>query len=357
MSAGRKLVCVAPSSPPQCQVIDFKVPLPSHGEVLVKVEATSVNPIDVKRASGYGQRLLKLKGAGRFPLTVGNDVAGVVMSTGGGVSGWKAGDRVFGLVPTGPQGAHASHVLVKARHLRASPACYSPSELATLPYTFTTLWLALRGVGLSEQHARHKQVLVHGASGGLGQLALQVLTLWGARVTAVCSTAHVQTCHELGATTGLDRTRASLSSLPPVFDASFNFANWADDSLLISRLKRGALGHATTVHPLLGSLDDLGWLGGTWHALQAWRGMRGQLRAQAGSGARYVWTIFQPDMQALDALHGWLHGNVGLHLPLGLQTDLEHAPEAFEHVAQRRAGRAVLIPVNDRRMDGAEVPR
>ena len=148
MSAGRKLVCVAPSRPPQCQVIDFKVPSPSHGEVLVKVEATSVNPIDVKRASGYGQRLLKLKGAGRFPLTVGNDVAGVVMSTGGGVSGWKAGDRVFGLVPTGPQGAHASHVLVKARHLRASPACYSPSELATLPYTFTTLWLALRGGSL-----------------------------------------------------------------------------------------------------------------------------------------------------------------------------------------------------------------
>lgn len=342
MTLAQQLVCRAPQALPDLAIRTCSLSEPRKGQVLVRVQATSVNPIDVKRAQGYGQRILKLKGAARFPLVLGNDLAGVVASVGPGERTWNPGDRVYGLVPTGPQGAHASHVLANSELLRAAPAQRSAAQLAALPYTFTTLWRALQSVGLNPASAKHKVVLVHGASGGLGQLALQLLHRWGARVTAVCSTAHVQTCLDLGAQEVLDRQQQSLSSLAPRFDASLNFAAWADESSLISRLKLHAMGHATTVHPLLASFDEGGWVRGGLHVFQAWSGMRKQVAA-VGASTRYAWVVFRPCAQALDALAHELNAQ-GLHLPIGLSAPLAQGPIAFEHVAQQRSGRAILLP-------------
>jgi NADPH:quinone reductase-like Zn-dependent oxidoreductase len=342
MSSAQQWLCLAPGTPARFALTPCDVPAPGRGQVLVHVEATSVNPIDAKRSTGYGRRILKLKGAANFPLALGNDIAGVVQAVGADVGSWKTGDRVFGLVPTGPQGAHATHVLAQTKHLRAAPATRTSPELAALPYTFTTLWLALRGVGLNAHNAKGKEVLVHGASGGLGQLALQVLSQWGARVTAVCSTAHVQTCQDLGAAVVVDRTRRALSTLPTCYDASLNFGTWQDEAALVSRLKPGAMGHATTVHPLLDSIDVHGWIIGGWRVYRAWSAMRGQARAAAGQATRYAWTIFQPDAQALDALQQRLNAPMPLRLPIGLTVPLAQGEQAFSHVTQHGAGRAIL---------------
>lgn len=342
MSVAQQLVCLAPGKPAQFAVRPYDVLAPGRRQVLVRVEASSVNPIDAKRSTGYGQRVLALKGAGRFPAVLGNDLAGVVESVGAGETTFKPGDRVFGLVPTGPRGAHASHVLARAEHLRASPADATSPDLAALPYTFTTLWLALQSVGLHQHNAQGKDVLIYGASGGLGQLALQVLKRWGARVTAICSTAHVQACHDLGAAVVVDRTRRPLSTLLPCYDASFNFAAWPDEEALVSRLKPGAMGHATTVHPLLDSINTHGWVQGGWQSYRAWSGMRRLATTAGGRGTRYAWTIFRPDTKALDALQLLLMARIGLHLPIGLITPLSHGEQAFAHVAQQRPGRAIL---------------
>lgn len=342
MSTAQQLLCLATGKPAQFEIRPCEVPAPGRGQVMVRVEASAVNPIDAKRSEGYGQRVLKLKGAGRFPLVLGNDLAGTVQSVGSGETAFKPGDRVFGLLPTGPQGAHASFVLAQATHLRAAPANCTSLELAALPYTFTTLWLALQSVGLRQDNAMGKQVLVHGASGGLGQMALRVLTRWGARVTAVCSTAHVQLCRDLGAEVVVDRTRRALSTLPTCYDASLNFAVWSDEAALVSRLKPGAMGHATTVHPFLGSIDAHGWVKGGWQLYRAWSDMRGLARATGGREARYAWTIFQPSTQALDALQAMLIADIGFHLPIGLSVPLAQAEQAFAHVAHQRAGRAMI---------------
>jgi NADPH:quinone reductase-like Zn-dependent oxidoreductase len=342
MSTAQQLLCLAPGSPAQFAIRPHDVPSPGRGQVLVRVEATSINPIDAKRSTGYGRRVLALIGAARFPLALGNDLAGVVQSLGPGDTTCQPGERVFGLVPTGSQGAHASLVLAQAKHLRAAPANYTSQELAALPYTFTTLWLALQSVGLNQRNAKGKEVLVYGASGGLGQLALQVLSRWGARVTAVCSTAHVQTCQDLGAAVVVDRTHRALSTLPTCYDVSLNFAAWPDEASLVSRLKPGAMGHATTVHPLLDSIDTQGWLKGGWRVFRAWSAMRGLARTAGGRGTRYAWTIFQPSTQALDALQELLATHIGLHLPIGLSVPLAQGEQAFAHVAQQRAGRAIL---------------
>ncbi|RRS02349.1 zinc-binding alcohol dehydrogenase [Aquabacterium soli] len=344
MSVAEQLFCLAPGHPATFALQLRHVPQPGPGQVLVRVKGSSVNPIDAKRSTGYGRRVLALKGAARFPAVLGNDFAGVVQATGAGVTACKPGDRVFGLVPTGAHGAHASQVLADARYLRAAPANHTHQELAALPYTFTTLWLALRSVGLNQHNAKDKEVLVHGASGGLGQLSLQVLSRWGARVTAVCSTAHVQRCKDLGATVVVDRTRRALSTLPTCYDATLNFAIWQDERALVSRLKPGAMGHATTVHPLLDSMDVHGWFKGGWRVYRAWSAMRGAARAAGGRGTRYAWTIFQPSTEALHALEALLLANVGLHLPIGLIIPIAQGEQAFAHVAQQRPGRAILMP-------------
>lgn len=340
MSPAYKLVCQSPANLPAFSIEQMPVPVPRRGEVVVRVEATSVNPIDVKRASGYGQRLLGLKGAGKFPLVLGNDIVGVVESVGGGVTTWRPGDRVMGLVPTGKGGAHASHVAVAAGWLRPAVEGYDAATLAAFPYTFTTLWQSLRKVGIHENNAKGLEVLVHGASGGLGQLVIQVLVRWGALVTAICSTANINICRNIGATTLWDRKRQPLVELPQRYDAVLNFGAWQDEETLIARLKQGALGYATVVHPLLANFDTYGWLVGAWRTRQDLR--RSKALAVA-KGARYGWVVFNPEGDALEVLHRLLSQRA-LVLPVGIAVPLFGAQQAFEYVARQQSGRAILLP-------------
>ncbi|WP_457355417.1 alcohol dehydrogenase catalytic domain-containing protein [Roseateles sp. P5_D6] len=339
----RELVCLEPAAPPRLEVRGAALPRPRAGEVLVRVEASAVNLIDVRRSAGYGRRLLALKGAARFPLVLGNDLAGHVEAVGPGVDRFAPGQPVYGLLGTGRRGgAHATHVVVPQDGLLAAPAGMALADLAVLPYSFTTLWLALRATGLSATNARGARVLVHGASGGLGRLALQWLGRWGCDVTAICNKTDLRQMVGLGARVAVERGPLAIQSLPDDFDVALNFANWDDDALLASRLGPQALGQATTVHPLLGNFDRLGWFGGAW----ATRGDRQRVRAIVSARApqaRYAWTVFKPDREALEALDEGVRAG-RLALPVGLAVPLDQASQAFAHVSAGRPGRAVLLP-------------
>ncbi len=339
----RELICTAPTTPPQFEVRRAELPRPGRGEVLVRVLASSVNPIDAKRAAGYGQRLLALKGAGRFPLVLGNDLAGQVLAVGPGVSQFTAGQQVFGLLATGRAGgAHATHVLVPQQQLMLADKNSPPSALAALPYSFVTMWLALNGAGLSLSNARQARVLINGASGGLGRLALQLLTAWGSRLTTICGRGQRQLGLDMGAEHSIERGPGNIESLPKDFDAVLNFGSWDDEALLSSRLGPKALGQATTVHPLLGHVDRLGLLAGAWASRKDWRAARARVSARA-PGARYAWTVFKPDREALEALATSLRER-RIALPVGVALSLDQAELAFEHVSAGRPGRAVLLP-------------
>ena len=339
----RELVCREPSSPPGLLVRKTITPELRRGQVLVRVEATSINPIDAKRASGYGQRLLGLKGAGRFPLVLGNDLAGRVEAVGAGVSQFSTGQRVFGLIGTGKAGgAHASHVVVPEALLQAAAQGVEAPSLAVLPYSFTTMWLAVRGAQLSAANAVGKRVLVHGAAGALGRLALQLLSGWGCQVTAICDAGKVDDCRTLGAANAIERGPDAIASLPADFDVVLNFASWDDELALASRLGSKAMGHATTVHPLLGHFDRLGWLRGALASRRDSAAVRSAVR-QRSPGARYSWTIFKPDAEALAALAAGVREG-RFTLPVGLCVGFEQADLAFAHVAAGQPGRAVLQP-------------
>ena len=260
MKTSLALQCLAPRHADRMVVRPVPLTDPRPDEIQVAVEAAAVNPIDVRRADGYGRRLLSLMKASEFPLVLGNDFSGTVAAVGTKVTDLKAGDKVFGVKAASSQGTHASRVLVKANFAALVPPGRDLGALAALPYSFVAMWLAV--AGLTRDNASGKAVLGHGVAGGFGTLAVQLLALWSATVTAIAGPSAAAACREAGASEVVDATKEPFASLDAAFDATLNFATWDDDLAMVGCLGKGALGHATTVHPLLANCDNLGWVRG-----------------------------------------------------------------------------------------------
>jgi reticulon-4-interacting protein 1, mitochondrial len=325
---------------PALRLASRRVAAPGKRELQIQVLACSVNPIDAKRAHGYGRRLLSVRGAADFPRVMGNDFAGRVVAGGGGTS-TRTGQYVYGMLPVGPRGSHATVINVDERWVRVAPASADLEALAVLPYSFTTMFQALRTAGLSAASAAGKRVLVHGA-GALGLLAVQFLRRWSAHVTLIGGHDARDRGLSMGAQQVLNRHELPFSKLRPEFDATLNFAAWKDEAVLLSCLSEHALGHAATVHPLLENFDQFGWLGGARRTLKQRAEMLRHLRARSRS-ASYGWVIARPDAEALDAMHSMV-SRAQLCLPIGIRRGFEGAVDVFSHVSEGRSGRGLLLP-------------
>lgn len=185
-------------SPDVLQLTELPTPVPGHGEVLVRVRATSVQPYDwhLMRGEPRVSRLMPGPLGLRGPkITVlGADVAGQVEAIGPGVTGFRPGDDVFAMPQ---QGGFGEYVCVPEKDLAPMPAGLSYEEAAALPLAAGTALLAVRDVGRVRPGQR---VLVNGASGGVGTFAVQLAKALGARVAAtVGSAAKAERVRELGA--------------------------------------------------------------------------------------------------------------------------------------------------------------
>jgi NADPH:quinone reductase-like Zn-dependent oxidoreductase len=185
-----------------------EVERPSVGEhdVLVRVRAVSVNPLDWHVVTGVPY-VARLEAGWRRPKSprIGTDFAGVVEAVGAAVREFRAGDEVFGARP----GSFAEYQLVpEGRAIVAKPANVTFEEAAAVPVAAVTALQALREKGRVERGMR---VLVNGASGGVGTFAVQIAKADGADVTAVCSTRNVEQARALGADTVIDYTREDFT--------------------------------------------------------------------------------------------------------------------------------------------------
>lgn len=178
-------------------------PVAGPGQVLVKVGASGVNPLDTKIRAGRAAHARRV-----LPAVLGLDLAGVVEEVGDGVHGFTPGDEVFGM--TGGvgdvQGSLAEYAAVDARLLARRPASLTVREAAALPLVFITAWEGL--VDRARVRAGQK-VLVHGGAGGIGHVAVQIARARGAEVFATASSARQETVERLGAT-AIDYTATSV---------------------------------------------------------------------------------------------------------------------------------------------------
>ncbi|MFH8469028.1 NADP-dependent oxidoreductase [Streptomyces sp. NPDC017991] len=193
------------------RVNDVEHPAPGAGEVLVSVEASSVNGHDVIVRSGE----LKMVSGRRFPIGVGLDFAGTVAATGAGVEGYRVGDRVWGMVH--PRRRHsvagaAEYVVVSTERVAHAPADLSSVEAAALVVAGSTALIALRD---SVHLADGERVLVRGAAGGVGTAAVQLAHAMGGHVTALARERHADLLTDLGADEVLDYRSTASEQIGP----------------------------------------------------------------------------------------------------------------------------------------------
>ena len=170
------------------EVKDVERPVPREDEVLVRVLAASVNPLDWR---------MKAKRPGM-------DVAGEVEAVGNKVTRFKAGDAVFGIC----RGAFAEYVCGRETSLTLKPESMSFEQAAAVPIAGLTALQGLRDKGRLQPG---QKVLINGAAGGVGTFAVQVAKALGAEVTGVCSTKNVERVRELGADCVIDYTREDFA--------------------------------------------------------------------------------------------------------------------------------------------------
>jgi NADPH:quinone reductase-like Zn-dependent oxidoreductase len=212
-------------------------PAPAPGHVLVQIAAASLNPKDVLVRKGK----FRLLSGRHFPRACGYDFSGTVVSSAS--AGLSPGDEVFGMLNGWAGGTHAERVAVPVDDLAHRPRLPTLDDCAALPLVGLTALQALRDLG---RIAPGASVLVNGASGGVGTIAVQIARALGARVTAVCSARNADLVASLGASDVLDYTVTDLRSLRTSFDLVFDaFGNQSFAALRHLLSPRGA--YVTTV--------------------------------------------------------------------------------------------------------------
>jgi NADPH:quinone reductase len=183
----------APGGPEQLRITDRPVPEPGEGEVLIRVAAAGVNRPDIVQRQGHYP---PPPGASDLP---GMEVAGVIEALGPKVTGLSPGDEVTALLSGG---GYAEYAIAAAPLCLPIPAGLSMVEAAAIPETFFTVWTNLFERGGCKAG---DTVLIHGGTSGIGTAAIQLGTVWGARVFATAGThAKARACEELGAVRGID---------------------------------------------------------------------------------------------------------------------------------------------------------
>ncbi|MDD9892903.1 MAG: NAD(P)-dependent alcohol dehydrogenase [Gammaproteobacteria bacterium] len=195
-------------------------------QVLIQVHAAGVNPLDYKARKG---QLKALQGS-NFPLVLGNDASGVVAAVGASVTQFKVGDEVFAFTDASAKpswtgfaesGAYAEFAVTREDTLALKPKQMSHIEAASMPLAALTAYQALQKVGLKAG----MNVLVNGASGGVGIFAVQLAKHAGCQVTGLCSERNFEMVKNLGADAVIDYKTSPIAALEEQYDVVYDVAD------------------------------------------------------------------------------------------------------------------------------------
>jgi NADPH:quinone reductase-like Zn-dependent oxidoreductase len=200
--------------PEVLQLEEQPTPTPAEGEVVIRVRAASVNPVDFKTRAGE----YPMVKAESLPRVLGRDVAGKVEQCGASVHSWKPGADVYAMVDP-EHGGYAEYVALRADLCARQPKNVTATEAAAVPLAGLTAWQGLFDHG---QLRAGQSVLIHGGAGGVGHLAIQLAKARGAHVATTVSQRDIDFARELGADIVIDykaqRFEEMVSDVDLVFD-------------------------------------------------------------------------------------------------------------------------------------------
>ncbi|TXD37461.1 NAD(P)-dependent alcohol dehydrogenase [Lujinxingia vulgaris] len=205
-------------------VDDAPEPACAPNQVVIKVAAASLNPLDTKTRNGE----LRWLAPRNFPLILGNDASGTIVRVGSEVTDFEVGDEVFCMVDANASpacngfalsGSHAEYVVTRADTLSLKPENISHTEAAAVPLAALTAYQALVH---KAQVRSGDRVLINGASGGVGTFALQLAVALGAEVSAVCGPSNADLMTALGAAEVIDYTRVDFCDQEERYDVIYD---------------------------------------------------------------------------------------------------------------------------------------
>jgi NADPH:quinone reductase-like Zn-dependent oxidoreductase len=249
---------------------DAPRPEPKQNEILVRVIAAGVNPVDGMIRSGMFAKNKKLAS----PMILGGDIAGIVEETGSQITKFKKGDPIYAYLSLKNNGGYAEYAVAHENETAAKPKSISYVDAAAVPIVALTAWQALVD---SAKLSAGQSVLIHGGSGGVGTFAIQIAKARGAKVFATASTANQDFLKELGADVAIDYTKQKFEDIAKDVDVVLDSVG--KDTLarsygvvkkggfiatLVSRLdqaeldKHGIRGESISVTPNADELAELG---------------------------------------------------------------------------------------------------
>lgn len=305
--------------PDNLQLREVKTPTPKAGEVLVKVHAAALNPADLYllRGQPFFLRLKEGLWKPKRPI-LGSDIAGQVAAVGRDVTDFQPGDAVFGDLSDAGRGGFAEYVAAPAAALARKPATVPDEIAAAAPMASVT---ALQGLRDNSHIQPGERVLINGASGGVGTFAVQLAKVFGAEVTAVCSSRKAELVRGLGADRVIDYNAEDFTRTDQPYDLIFDtVANRSLEEYARALTPTGRLVSAAFFPALL---------------------MPGR-RGRPGQQMRNMLAkVNRPDLEFIGALlaEGRLTAAIDRRYPLA------QLPDALRYLAEGRAAGKVVVAV------------
>ena len=319
--------------PERTELSDLRKPVPRPGQVLIRVRAAGLNPVDYKIREG------KLRAINRYrlPVILGNELAGDVELPGAGVSGFSKGDRVYARVAKDRLGAFAEYACVEADLIAMMPHSCSYEQAAGVPLAgLTALQCLLDELGVKPG----MKLLITGGAGGVGCFAIPLAKWLGAEVTTTASPRGADLVRELGADAVIDYTSENLGDYARRFDGALDLVGGDLQQVFNSVVSGGqVVSIAAMPEPRTAELDlNKGWQLRTLFWLISYR-----LRKQAAqAGVHYRYKFMHPSGAELAELTQLIDAGT-LPVKIDRSFPFEQIDQAFAYLESGRAKGKVVV--------------
>ncbi|KRP75201.1 NADP-dependent oxidoreductase [Pseudomonas paralactis] len=315
------------------RLIETPAPVVGEHDVLVQVRASSVNVLDAKIAKGEFKLILPYA----LPLTLGNDLAGVVLSVGAAVRRFKPGDEVYARPPQQRIGTFAERIAVHEDALARKPDNITMEQAAALPLVALTAWQVLVETAKLK---KGQKVFIHAGSGGVGSIAIQLAKHLGAFVATTTSTANVEWVKALGADVVIDYKQQAFEAVLRDYDVVLN--SLGPDALAksLKMLKPGGqlISISGPPTPAFARAQNLPWALGLVMGLLS-SGIRRKARKQ---GVSYEFVFMRASGVQLDEITALVESG-SIRPVIDRTFPFESTAAALDYVEQGRAKGKVVI--------------